>query len=284
MEKPWVGEGQEGGGCAPTPLPFCGHVVESLGVGWAKTSRPPSASLHTSPKMGAGGWRWWWWLWGGGTRRWWWHRVPRGDAAAGPISQLSPTSWGCSQQGLGEQKSPGFGGNSEIGCSDSGRWGRVGCGASRAGPRALPELSQAGQGGLGTKPRPCPPSLDKASQKPGAHPHTIPFSPRFVWVNPSSRREMGQGCGWQGPGDPPGASFGAHSAKHGSPSSAQAGPGSMDLPEPGRQRPQDLQAWGWGKYGNHRGCNPAGSAGHNFWKVQCLGEPRDEVLGGAGLC
>lgn len=221
---------------------------------------------------------------GGGTRRWWWHHVPRGDAAAGPISQLSPTSWGCSQQGLGEQKSPGFGGNSEIGCSDSGRWGRVGCGASRAGPWALPELSQAGQGGLGTKPRPCPPSLGKASQKPGAHPHTIPFSPRFVWVNPSSRREMGQGCGWQGPGDPPGASFGAHSSKHGSPSSAQAGPGPMDLPEPGRQRPQYLQAWGWGKYGDHRGCNPAGSAGHNFWKVQCLGEPRDEVLGGAELC
>lgn len=64
MEKPWVGEGQEGGGCAPSPLPFCGHVVESLGVGWAKTSRPPSASLHTSPKMGAGVWRRWW-LWGG---------------------------------------------------------------------------------------------------------------------------------------------------------------------------------------------------------------------------
>lgn len=61
----------------------------------------------------------------------------------------------------------------------------------------------------------------------------------------------------------------------------------MALPEPG-------QVWkattavptslGMGEDGDRGGCNPAGGAGHDCWKVQCLGGRRDVVLGGAELC
>lgn len=133
-----------------------------------------------------------------------------------------------------------------------------GCGACRGGPRALPELSQAGQGGLGTKPRPCPPSLEKASQKPGAHPHAIPFSPPFVWVNPSSSTlwdaRWGRAAGGRAPGTPQGTGLHLGPVRPSVVLQAKLRQGlapwiSQSPVRSGRQRPQYLQAWGWGRTG-----------------------------------
>lgn len=192
-----MGEEEEGGdGCAPQPRAFlrtrCGKSRRRVGEDIAAVAAV-SFAPRVSPKMGAVGLEAVVALWGD-------EAVvvaprPQGGCNGWPRSLSAPRKLGLFSAGPGEQKIPGFGGkfrNSVIRLlQEMGPCRRTAVVPPEVGPG--PCLSCPGQVGVvwgpGQHPA-APPNPDLARpvwirphRSPGlAHPHTIPFSPRFAWA------------------------------------------------------------------------------------------------------